>query len=661
MKTTHHITIFCIVCVIYAMSIATSEVSRADVPKPPTFKVSFIPKPWEVNTERQYIQLRDGWRFFKEPMSAKVALYDATGDATDPKEFTLRDGTKRAIGDRCEKPWTTSCDDTSWVTVSAPHNVYDLGYEMDRFKGVMWYRKEVDVSDNLVGRRAVIHFWGAFYRATVYFNGERVGSHEGGHTPFAVDITDRLRSGKNLIAVRVDNIIGPLDMQIGDWWNYGGLHREVFIEFTAPDHIAELRISPELDKNYASGEVRFDVATQNAEGKKLVVYAYRLLDDKLIPVGAASESVHSENTTLRLHISKPALWSPESPALYFAKAVLYDGNSAVDGVGDVFGFRNFEIRGEALYLNGKPIFLRGVNRHDEMAHGDFPDGSRATTDEERIGDFQLIKELGANAMRTAHYPNHPYNYYITDRLGIITIEEGGPVHGQLDNDGLIDKYKQQIREMVARDRNHPSIVMWSIGNEFGGDTYLKCIRELAALSREIDTRPLIFTETSGQIVFEGYRYVDVVARNEYIGWYEGTGNKTVMTPAELEAAISANLPRLIELYHAQNKGKPIIIMETGAEAVAGRRSASPDQLERGSEEYQAFVLEQQFKILRRYPYVNGGLIWILNDFKTRRDKGTCQFTPHLNQKGLVSFRREKKLSFTTMQKIYKDIAAAYEK
>ncbi|MEW6200905.1 MAG: glycoside hydrolase family 2 TIM barrel-domain containing protein, partial [bacterium] len=554
------------------------------------------------------------------------------------------------------KPWSTECDDSSWVAVSVPHNCYDLGKEMDRFVGTVWYRRKIDIPQNLIGKRTVIHFWGAFYRTDVFVNGKPAGSHEGGYTPFAFDITENIRPGSNIIAIKVNNILEPLDIAMADWWNYGGLHREVFIEFTNKAHIASFHITSELNDSLSEADVKFDVTTENAEGKKLAVFTYRVEDEKLHHFDTVTTTIGGETTIVNLKLKNPSLWSPENPNLYFAKVIIYDGETAVDGVGDTFGIMRFEVRGEAVYLNGQKIFLRGINRHDEMPHGEFPDAGRAMSEEERINDFRLIKELGANAMRTAHYPNHPYNYYITDRLGILTIEEGGPVRASLDDDRLIDKYKQQMREMVMRDRNRPSIVMWSIGNEFGGDKFLKCIRELSSLMRSIDTRALTFTETGHQTVLEGYQYVDVVARNEYYGWYEGTANLQVMSSKDLHMAITTALPPLIEQYHAENPGKPIIIMETGAEAVAGEHASSDERLKRGTEEYQNGVLATQFEVLRKYPYIVGVFPWIFADFKTQRASGTCQFKPHLNQKGLVSYYRQKKLSYFTIQKIYAEIA-----
>lgn len=658
MKKIHLFAIAAMVC-LTALACARAFAAPAD---PPAFKVSFIPKPWEVNVERKYIALADGWRFMKTALPGKALTYSAENNPVDPKKYVLRDGTTKPLGTRCAEPTAASCDDTSWITVSVPHNWFDLGPEMDRFTGTVWYRKTFDVTPELAKKNASVVFWASYYKTEVYLNGEKLGNHEGGYTGFKFDVTGRLHAGSNLLAVKVDNLIAPGDIPIGDWWNYGGLHREVFVEFTDSARIDRLKIDAGLADDYSNGDAAFTVSTTGAEGKKLRVFVYRLDGEKLTPAAAPAEAaISGAETALRISISKPDLWSPENPALYFAKAVIYDGDRAADGSFDFFGFRRFEVRGEKLYLNGKRIFMRGVNRHDEMAHGEFPDAGRAMTEEERINDFKLIKEMGANAMRTGHYPNHLYNYFINDRLGILTIEEFGPVRTDLSGDEIINKLKVQATETILRDYNHPSIVMWSIGNEFGGDSCVKMLKRLSETARSLDKRPLMFTETGGAIVLAGYKHVDIAARNEYVGWYEGTNNNPHMTPVELKTAMEKILPLKIETWHKQTLGKPFLVMETGAESVIGTHTADPStMLDRGTEEYQATVLRNQYELLKQQPNVAGMFVWVFADFKTKSAGGTCQYTKHLNRKGLVSFNREKKAAFFEIQKIYKEIAEEYK-
>jgi beta-glucuronidase len=645
---------FCITVI--SVAGAAALFSKAPEGPPRDFKVSFVPKPWEVNVERGYLLLDKGWKFFKGAPQKITSVDDVATGIVNPKNYVLRDGTNVPIGMECEKPEAPDCDDSSWITVDVPFNWYDLGPEMDEFKGTTWYRKTFEVSADRLKGRAVVHFRGAYYRAWVWLNGERVGAHEGGYTPFEFEITKLLKPGKNALAVRVSNVIGPDDIQIGDWWNYGGIHREVFVEFTGAARVASLSIEPELNADLSAAAVKFKLDVDGAGADAAKVYIYRLngenkelVDSVAVPVSGAG-AAGAEWSAVR-----PALWSPEEPNLYFAKAVLFSNGKPVDGYGDVFGFRKFEVRGTAVYLNGKRTFFRGVNRHDEHFHGEPPDAGRVMTEEERIGDFKAIKDMNGNAMRTAHYPNHPYNYYITDRLGIMTIEEGGPIGGPLNDDAHIGKLKHQLKEMVDRDRNHPSIILWSIGNEFGGDRFIKYIGAAAEYMRSIDGRLLTFTETGGRDVQKGYSYVDVLSRNEYEGWY-GT------VPADPDPRVQREFVRsgvaaLLTRYHTEYPDKPVFIMETGAESVCGRHAANPDKkVARGDEEYQENVLKFQFEELLKHDYVAGVFPWILADFKTQKPGGTCQFTPHLNRKGLLCPDRTKKLAYFLISDIYKKLA-----
>ncbi len=626
-------------------------VCRAASPPPAEFKVSFIPKPWEVNVERNYLLLDKGWKFFKGAPQKINSVETAAQGLSNPKSYTLRDGSKVPIGTPCDKPQAPDCDDSTWIAVDVPFNWYDLGKEMDEFKGTVWYRKSFEIGPERLKGRAILNFWGAYYRAWVWINGEQAGLHEGGYTPFSFDVTKLLRPGANTIAVRISNEIGPDDIRIGDWWNYGGIHREVFLEFTSPARIKSLAVETKLAPDLASADVRFSAQIDGDGAESATFYIYRLDGDSKALIDSVTTKIESAAATALWHFDKPALWSPDSPNLYFVKAVLFGNAKPIDGFGDVFGFRTFEIRGSELYLNGAPIFFRGVNRHDEYFHGEFPDAGRVMTEEERTGDFRKIKEMNGNAMRTGHYPNHPYNYYLTDRLGIMTVEEGGPIGGPLDDDSHIDKLKNQLREMVERDRNHPSIIIWSIGNEFGGDRFIKYIKAAAEYMRMIDSRALTFTETGNRDVKKGYSYIDILSRNEYAGWYGALPPGP--DPRVLRQFVSGYVDTLVDGYRSEYPDKPIFIMETGAESVCGRHAANPDKkLARGDEEYQVAVLRFQYETLLKRPYVVGVFPWILADFKTQSAGGTCQFTPHLNRKGLLCPDRTEKAAFGFIAGLY---------
>jgi beta-glucuronidase len=642
-----------IASIIFAVGMAGCAVCQASVAPPKDFKVSFIPKPWEVNVERDYMMLDKGWKFFKgAPL--RISSFDTVVEGiSNPKNYVLRDGTKAQIGTACEKPEAPECDDSSWITVNVPFNWSDLGPEMDEFIGTTWYRKTITIAPEQLKGKAILNFWGVYYRAFVYLNDEKVGMHEGGYTPFSFDITSRLKPGRNTLAVKVDNSIGPDDIVIGDWWNYGGIHREAFIEFTDKARIVSFIIKPNLSADFKSGTAQLTARVDGGGEKSVTFHIYRLNGENKVFLDSVSAKVDASGVaSAKWGMTGAAMWSPESPNLYFVKAELISNSKPVDGLGDMFGFRKFEVRGKELYLNGQRVFFRAVNRHDEFYHGEFPDAGRVMTEQERIGDFKLIKEMNGNAMRTAHYPNHPYNYYITDRLGIMTVEEGGPVGGRLNDDVVIEKLKTQLREMFERDRNRASILIWSIGNEFGGDTFLKYIKTASEYMRSLDDRALTFTETAGRETKQGYNYVDILSRNEYVGWYGVVPQDP--SPRMHKEFIVGGVNALLDQYHGEYPDKPIFIMETGAESICGQHAANPEKkLMRGDEEYQVSVLKNQFETVTKRDYVAGFFPWVFADFKTRSSGGTCQFTPHLNRKGLIcADHHTTKAAYKLMTELY---------
>ena len=607
--------------------------------------------------EREYLLLDSDWKFLKGAVQVSKDVKNDAHLSPDPQHYTLRDGATAPIGAPCADNAAAACDDSSWITVTVPFNWVDLGADMDTFRGEVWYRKHVSLTAaQLDGRRAVLRIGAAAYRAWVYVNGKEIGAHEGGYTPFEFDVTDALRPGDNLVAVKVNNALGDLDITIGDWWNYGGIHREVWLEFSSPEYIADLAVHATPDLATGMGVAAFATRVVG-DADTVRYYVYRLSDTGKELIAQEEAEVSGQGLAeAQWAVQSPALWSPDSPALYFVKAVLLRDGAPVDGAGSVFGFRTFEVLGKKLYLNGEEIFLRGVNRHDEFFHGEMPDAGRVADEQMRIADFQLIKDMHANSMRTGHYPNHEYNYAVTDRLGILVIEEGGTVDGPLNEPEYIDKMKRQLTEMYERDKNHPSIVMWSIGNEFYGDMFVDYVRESSKLMRALDpVRPLIFTSRATTPTVLTSRFVDVIAFNEYSGWYGAKLGKEV-NERDLWNAMRFMLETYSQKFKRENSKMPVVILEMGAESICGQHAANPDEYTtRGDEEYQEAVIKLQYRYLLKNDHIVGIFPWIFADFKTRSPGGTCQFTPHLNRKGLVCPDRTKKRAWFLVQKVYKSL------
>lgn len=641
-------------------------------PKFKDFKITPFVEPWEVNPEREHLQLAEGWKFFKGEPEGKDVLELTDGKPVNPQNYVLRNGKTQEIGKSCAEPWSESCDDSSWLTVNVPFNFYELGKEMDAYRGTVWYRKEFEVKKAQLQQSALLHFLGSNYLTAAYLNGQKIDEHEGGYTSFYFDLAGKFKEGNNLLAVRVNNELGNDDMKIGDWWNYGGIHREVFVEFLHTRHVSYVSVKTMgWDKNLTSAKVNITIHLSEGvvndgirnERNYLLTHIYSLKEKgkQLIDDGKPSLPLPAQQRVVETVqvIPKPKLWSPEQPNLYFAKVYLFnEKGNVIDGFGTTFGIRKFEVLNGKLYLNHEPVFFRGINRHDEYPAGNFLDGGRVGTKEQKLNDFRLLKELGVNAMRTGHYPNHPHIYHLADYFGIMVIEEGGSTGSKgLNEPPLLVKWKKNMKEMMVRDKNHPSIVMWSIGNEYDSDENLEYTKQMAEHTRSLDDRPITYTDNHD--VKKAYEYVDVISRNEYFGWYDMELIKTI-SEEQLKKYIRPKVRQHIKTYADRFPGKPIFIMEFGAEAVLGGHTPPDSPLVRGTEEYQAAVHSAQLEEILKHKEVVGTFPWLFADFKTRRTFGSCQFTPHYNQKGVVSFTREKKLSFANLQNWYKAVAMGEE-
>ncbi len=558
-----------------------------------------------------------------------------------------------------------------WNVKDGPHPDY---------KGAAWYVLRFHASD-VENSFARLYFDGVCFHAKVWLNGEHLGAHSGGYTAWSLDASPAIRPGReNLIAVRVDNRRTYTDVpprlwvneKLG-WWPYGGIARTARIVWTPDVSINKLVIKarPEGDgkgRLFVSGLV-YNRGEEPAAAR---------LGAKLLKSGrppALLESVKIEvpaNDCMRFDLPARVFdgiqpWSPENPALYELKVSLNAEGENTDVARERIGFREFEIRGTKLYLNGQLFWMRGMNRHEDDPHtGLFQ------SDERMQEDMDLLRELHVNHMRPGHYPNDPRWLDLCDKEGITVIHEiplyqagsgvmkwveakvqkkrksvpwtiggGYPTFEQMNDPELIANAEQQLIEMIERDRNHPSVIMWSMGNE--NSTFLKRAQEmyerLISVSREFDPeRPVTFALLSSPfyvtpLLERTAHLADVLMMNEYYGWYFGKAKK-----------VGAFLDRVHEKY----PDKPVIVSEFGAGTVPGRRADPPEKF---SEDYQVYLYETQYKEVLARPYVAGTMPWILADFR-------CPWflAEHpvymMNLKGLVSYGREKKAAFHAVSRIY---------
>jgi beta-glucuronidase len=497
------------------------------------------------------------------------------------------------------------------------------------YEGTIWYKKSFDYQRK-PNTRVFVYFGAANYLADVYLNGQKLGRHEGGFTPFNFEITNLVREANNSLIVKVDNKRrrDAVPTLITDWWNYGGLTRQVKLVETPATFIQDYFIQLQKgSRQRVGGWVKLSGEKLN---QKITIR---------IPEARISKSF-TPDTNGYAQISFDAnltLWSPDNPKLYDVIA-----EAETDRVQDEIGFRTLETKGPDILLNGKPIFLRGVCIHEEAPFR----GGRAYSREDALTLLTWAKELGVNFVRLAHYPHNEFMLREADRMGIMVWSEI-PVYWtiQWENTTTLENAQNQLSEMIARDKNRAAVIIWSMANETPvGEARLAFLRRLIERARSLDSTRLIsaamerhYADDKTQMIDDPLgEYVDVFGCNEYVGWYDG-------------------LPEKADgLTWKMKYQKPLIMTEFGAEAPYGNHG---DALTRWTEEYQENVYLHQVDMLKRIPFLRGTCPWILMDFRSPRRPlpGIQDFH---NRKGLISDRGEKKKAFYVMQQYYRQLSAA---
>ena len=497
------------------------------------------------------------------------------------------------------------------------------------YEGPVWYRRAFGYHKR-EGIRTFVYFAAVNYKATVYLNGEKLGEHEGGFTPFNFECGSQLRDGENSLVVEVNNArrADAVPAARFDWWNYGGITRDVMLIELPPTFIQDYSVQADRGaQDEISGWVQVNGASA---GQK-------------IGLQIAEAGVHENLTTdakgysaFRFH-AKVDRWSPENPKLY---DVVFSG--AGDTVRDQIGFRTIEVQGSKILLNGKPIFLRGISMHEEAP---FREGRAFSTDDAETL-FGWAKELGCNFVRLAHYPHNENEIRLADRMGLMVWSEI-PVYWDIDwtNPATLANAENQLRDMIARDHNRAAVILWSMSNETPvKPERLTFIKQLAQDAREMDSTRLI-TSALNHVDGSGTEprtlsdplgdALDVIGLNEYLGWYWGR-------PEDAD-----------KLEWKSSFNKPLIVSEFGGGAVAGRHG---DPAERWTEEYQDTLFQHQLAMVQRMANLAGLTPWVLMDFRSplRMLPGVQDYH---NRKGVISNRGQKKLAFYTLQKFYAKIAS----
>jgi beta-glucuronidase len=497
------------------------------------------------------------------------------------------------------------------------------------YEGTVWYKKSFDCNINK-DKRYLLYFGAVNYKADVYLNGTKLGMHEGGFTPFSFEISSVVKPKDNFLIIRVDNRRSKDGVPTlnTDWWNYGGITRDVLlIEETA---VFIQNFSIQLDKGKNKALAGFVQLSNAVKGETLSISIPELKVDQIITTADDGRARFTFEVS-----SNITYWSPETPKLYSVTIT-----SSLQTLKDEIGFRTIETKGPDILLNGKPIFLRGISIHEDYR------GRRANGDEDAIAMLNSVKELGCNYVRLAHYPHNESMLRMADKMGLLVWEEI-PVYWTINfqNEATYNNAKNQLTEVITRDRNRASVIIWSVANETPkSDIRNTFLRNLIDYTRTMDNTRLVSAalltrwENGVDRVDDAIgEYLDIVAFNEYRGWYGGD----LKTAPDAKWVIAFN--------------KPAIVSEFGGDAKQGLHG---DKEERWTEEYQEYLYIQNLAMIEKMPNIRGTSPWILMDFRSPR-RLLPGIQDEFNRKGLISDRGEKKKAFFVLQEFYKKIGLRY--
>ncbi|WP_342083302.1 glycoside hydrolase family 2 protein [Dyadobacter sp. OTU695] len=487
--------------------------------------------------------------------------------------------------------------------VTVPH-CFSTDPRYEFYTGTAWYRKTFAWKQT-AGKRVILHFDGAYYKTNVWLNGQKIGEHEGGYTPFSFDVTEQLKDGDNLLVVAVNNDTwktntipgikdnGDINDGFVGWVNYGGIIRPVYLTIEPEVYTENVKIEtmPDLIKGTAvvKAKVRVRNASSSASSPKIDLTVWQ--DNKLLTLKwkTKTTSIPAGQTALleaeaTLATAQVKLWDLDQPNLYELKTVI-----GTDTLASNFGIRKIEVSNAQILLNGKPVKVGGGNRVI-----DYPGLGSLEPDWLVEKDFRLMKEAGMEFQRLTHYTPSEYFYYMADRYGMLIITEAGNwqlTPKQMDNDSMRTKFRSQFREMAERDWNHPSVIAYSVGNEYGSTTAAgqRWTKDMIAYARELDPTRLytfasmLLNTLPAKPEDEASQYVDFVSTNTYGGH-----------------------AKALDHIHKLYPGKPVFISEWGTRADG-----------KGGEAGQPQHLSDVMAEIRKRPFIAGASWWTYNDYRSK--------------------------------------------
>lgn len=498
------------------------------------------------------------------------------------------------------------------------------------YEGTVWLKKSFDYALLKNGNRLFVYFGAVNYKADVYLNGTKLGTHEGGFTPFNFEITSIVKAKGNYLVVKVDNkrFKEAVPTSNTDWWNYGGITRDVLLIEEQAVFIQDYSIQLKKDNRH---RIAGDVTLKNAEKDETIVISIPELNiEKTFQTNADGKASFEFDVSNKINY-----WSPASPKLYtvFIK-------SSYQTLQDNIGFRTIDTKGADILLNGKSIFLRGISLHEEYK------GRRANGNADALALLSLAKELGCNYVRLAHYPHNEAMLRMADKLGLLVWEEI-PVYWTIafNNKATYDNAKNQLTEMITRDRNRACVIIWSMANETPlSEARNSFLLNLINHAKTLDTTRLLsaalltHSENGVGIIDDKIgENLNIVSFNQYTGWYGG------------------DLKTAPKVKWTTPYDKPVVVSEFGGDAKQGLHGKKDA---RWNEEYQAYLYQQNLLMIEKMPNIRGISPWILTDFRSPR-RLLPGIQDGFNRKGLVSEKGIKKKAFFVLQAFFKKIEHQY--
>jgi len=519
-----------------------------------------------------------------------------------------------------------------YPTMNVPGDWNSQSERLALYEGTVWLRRKFNPHVQK-GKRYLLYFAAVNYEAHVYLNGKKLGVHKGGFTPFEFEVTGKLKEGDNSIVLKVDNVRKQDEIPTinTDWWNYGGITRDVFLAELPQHYITDYKVQlAKGSMNQISGYVQLSASSAST---RVTIDIPELKLKKTVSTDASGRA------EINIPVKNIKYWSPENPYLYAVNI-----SSADEQLKDKIGFRTIAAKGEEILLNGKSIFLRGISLHDENPLT----AGRLRGDGDMRMMLQWAKEMNCNYVRLAHYPHNEEMIRLADEMGLLVWAEV-PVYWTIswENPDTYVNAKQQLTDLIVRDKNRASVIVWSIGNETPlSEPRHKFMGNLAKVARGLDDTRLVAAalevHREGRTIILNDplgEQIDLVSFNEYAGWYWGG------TPTEI----------LDYSFDIKYK-KPVVITEFGGDALGGFHG---DANTRWTEEYQEALYKNQLIMLGKIDGLRGMTPWILADFRSPRRPHPV-YQKFWNRKGLVSETGKKKLAFYTLRDFYLKMQEKYK-